>query len=233
LARRRAGQFRKPQGYLERQLHRFRGLWEHNRTREVAAVERVATWLAEHLPDSGPATIVHGDYRLGNTIYAPDPPARLLAIFDWEMSTLGDPLADVGYLCALWSEPGDPEDLLLDHVGNATRAAGFLTRAELVERYETASARPVRNLNWYMTFAVWKAIVFMEGNYKRALAGRPTIRTSEGSATEFYDSLSGPKCSRGDNREAEPPPPGRHRRVVGWQPVSPSFLDSLKTRSGA
>jgi aminoglycoside phosphotransferase (APT) family kinase protein len=165
------GSLGKPQGYLERQLQRFRGLWEHNRTREIAAVERVARWLAEHLPDSGPATIVHGDYRLGNTIYAPDPPARLLAIFDWEMSTLGDPLADVGYLCALWSEPGDPEDLLLDHVGNATRAEGFLTRAELVERYEATAARPVSNLNWYMTFAVWKAIVFMEGNYRRALAG--------------------------------------------------------------
>ena len=100
--------FGKPTGYLERQLRRFLGLWEHNRTRDIPAVESVGEWLKAHLPESGPATVVHGDYRLGNTMMAPDAPARLLAIFDWEMATIGDPLADVGYLCMMWPQADDP-----------------------------------------------------------------------------------------------------------------------------
>ena len=88
--------FGKPTGYLERQLRRFGGLWEINKTREIPAVERVAEWLAKHLPESGSATIVHGDYRLGNTMFATDAPARLTAVLDWEMATIGDPLADLG-----------------------------------------------------------------------------------------------------------------------------------------
>src|SRR5580698_2853061 len=79
--------FGKPTGYLERQLRRFGGLWELNKTREIPAVERVGKWLAEHLPSSGQATIVHGDYRLGNTMYAASAPARLAAVLDWEMAT--------------------------------------------------------------------------------------------------------------------------------------------------
>jgi aminoglycoside phosphotransferase (APT) family kinase protein len=163
--------FGKPTGYLERQLRRFNGLWEINRTREVPAVERVGRWLADNLPESGPATIVHGDYRLGNTMFAHGAPARLVAIFDWEMSTIGDPLADVGYLCVLWTEAGDPESGMREHLGRVTRAEGFPTRAQLVARYEERSGRSAGDLRWYMTLAVWKSIVFMEGNYKRAAAG--------------------------------------------------------------
>ena len=84
----------KPTGYLERQLRRFTGLWEHNKTRELPVVEEVRDWLAANLPESPEATIVHGDYRLGNVMLADEPPARLVAIFDWELSTIGDPLAD-------------------------------------------------------------------------------------------------------------------------------------------
>src|SRR5262249_4451401 len=82
--------FGKPTGYLERQLRRFGGLWEINKTREIPEIERVGKWLAEQLPASGQATIVHGDYRLGNTIFAAQPPARLRAVLDWEMATIGD-----------------------------------------------------------------------------------------------------------------------------------------------
>src|SRR5689334_2011290 len=84
--------FGKPTGYLERQLRRFGGLWEHNRTRELPQVEEVGRWLAANLPTSPKATIVHGDFRLGNTMFAAQAPARLVAIFDWEMATIGDPL---------------------------------------------------------------------------------------------------------------------------------------------
>jgi aminoglycoside phosphotransferase (APT) family kinase protein len=162
--------FGKPTGYLERQLRRFLGLWEINKTREVAAVERVGTWLAEHLPESGSATIVHGDYRLGNVMFAQEAPARLNAIFDWEMATIGDPLADVGYMCTLWVDASDPPRGMWELTG-VTRLAGFPSREDLVAMYEERSGRSMRDIRWYTTLALWKSIVFMEGNYKRAVAG--------------------------------------------------------------
>jgi aminoglycoside phosphotransferase (APT) family kinase protein len=166
--------FGKPTGYLERQLRRFTGLWELNKTREIPAVESVGAWLAEHMPDPSPptpATIVHGDYRLGNTMFASGAPARLVAVLDWEMATIGDPLADIGYLCMMWSQAGDPEEGLRGHLGNVTRTQGFYTRKELIARYEQRSGRSVGDIRWYTTLALWKSVVFMEGNYKRAIAG--------------------------------------------------------------
>jgi aminoglycoside phosphotransferase (APT) family kinase protein len=162
--------FGKPSGYLDRQLRRFGGLWEHNRTRDVPAVEQVGAWLAANRPDSPAATIVHGDYRLGNVIFAPDPPARLAGILDWEMATIGDPLADLGYLMMFWAQAEDPPLGQFDLQG-VTRLPGFPTRAEMIARYEAGSGRTLRAANWYLTLALWKAVVFMEGNYKRALAG--------------------------------------------------------------
>ncbi|HSZ14813.1 MAG TPA: phosphotransferase family protein [Solirubrobacteraceae bacterium] len=166
--------FGKPTGYLERQLRRFGGLWELNKTREIPAVETVGTWLADNLPDPSPptqATIVHGDYRLGNTMFALDAPARLTAVLDWEMATIGDPLADIGYLCMMWAEASDPSEGLRAALGNVTRAEGFQTRDELIARYEERSGRSVGDVRWYVTLALWKSVVFMEGNYKRAIAG--------------------------------------------------------------
>jgi aminoglycoside phosphotransferase (APT) family kinase protein len=159
-----------PGGYLERQLRRFGGLWEHHRTREVEAVEHVGAWLRQHMPRSAAATIVHGDYRLGNAIMSARAPARLVAVLDWELATIGDPLADVGYLCAVWIERDDPP-LRMFELSGATRAEGFLTRDELVARYEAASGRSMTDIRWYRALALWKATIFMEGNYRRALAG--------------------------------------------------------------
>jgi aminoglycoside phosphotransferase (APT) family kinase protein len=157
----------KPSGYLERQLRRFTGLWEHNRTRALPVLDRVTRWLGEHLPESGPATIVHGDYRLGNTMFAGN---RLAAIFDWELATIGDPLADVGYLVATWAQAADPEGSIVG-LSPVTREPGFPTRAELVARYEERSGRSMSDLRWYTTLALWKSAVFLEGSYKRRLAG--------------------------------------------------------------
>jgi aminoglycoside phosphotransferase (APT) family kinase protein len=161
----------KPTGYLERQLRRFTGLWEYNKTREIAVVEEVHDWLADNLPDSPEATIVHGDYRLGNVMVANQAPARLLAIFDWELSTIGDPLADVGYLTVTWAQADDPVDSSFASLSAATRQPGFMTREELTARYEERSDRSVSALNWYQALAMWKAAVFMEGNYKRYTLG--------------------------------------------------------------
>jgi aminoglycoside phosphotransferase (APT) family kinase protein len=161
--------FGKPTGYLERQLRRFTGLWEHNRTREIPEVEEIGGWLAANMPESPAATIVHGDYRLGNTMFAAEAPARLIAIFDWEMATIGDPLADLGYMVMHWTQPDDADSKFNLHT--VTRLPGFPTREQLVARYEERSGRSMQALNWYVTLALWKAIVFMEGNYKRALSG--------------------------------------------------------------
>jgi len=159
----------KPTGYLERQLRRFGGLWEHNKTREIATLDRVTDWLTANRPESGPATIVHGDYRLGNVMYEREAPARLNAIFDWELATIGDPLADVGYLTATYAQPGDPDTNFTRFA--VTTEGGFPTRAELIARYEERSGRSMSNVAWYATLALWKAAIFLEGSYKRLLAG--------------------------------------------------------------
>lgn len=162
--------FGKPTGYLERQLRRFGGLWEHNKTRELPLVQEVGDWLARHVPDSPEATIVHGDYRLGNTMFRHEAPARLVAIFDWEMATIGDPLADLGYLTATWSRPDGMRETMFDRL-SVTHGEGFPSRDDLVARYEERTGRSMSDLRWYQALALWKAAVFMEGNYKRSLAG--------------------------------------------------------------
>jgi aminoglycoside phosphotransferase (APT) family kinase protein len=160
----------RPSGYLERQLRRFSGSWEVNRTRELAVMTELERLLREHMPKSAETTLVHGDVRLGNAIFAPRAPAHVAALLDWEMSTLGDPLADVGYLCACWTDPRELPPPMF-HLSTVTGSPGFPTREELVERYEQRSGRGVTNLAWYTALALWKAAVFMEGNYRRALYG--------------------------------------------------------------
>jgi aminoglycoside phosphotransferase (APT) family kinase protein len=159
----------KPTGYLDRQLRRFGGLWEHNRTRELPTMERLTAWLGEHKPESGEATIVHGDYRLGNTMFGLDAP-RLVSIFDWELATIGDPLADVGYMVATYAQPGDDSGTLFS-LGSVTTQPGFLDREGLIARYEEGSGRSMSDVRWYTTLALWKSCVFLEGSYKRRLAG--------------------------------------------------------------
>ena len=161
----------KPTGYLERQLRRFSGLWDHNKTRELPIVEEVGGWLGANLPESPASTVVHGDYRLGNVMVADEAPARLVAIFDWEMSTIGDPLADVGYLSVTWAQADDPDDTSFGRLSAATRREGFMTRDELIARYEEGSGRSMAAVNWYQALALWKAAVFMEGNYRRFASG--------------------------------------------------------------
>jgi aminoglycoside phosphotransferase (APT) family kinase protein len=162
--------FGKPEGYLERQLRRFLGLWDHNKTREIPAVESVGAWLKASIPESPAATVVHGDFRLGNVMLAPEAPAQVIAVLDWEMSTIGDPLADLGYLCTLYADRDDPSAGKFE-LSSVTRAEGWPSRAELVARYEAASGRPMTDIRWYQTLALWKSIVFMEGNYRRASSG--------------------------------------------------------------
>lgn len=165
------GDFGKPQGYLERQLRRWTGQLDASRNRPLPDLDAVTTWLAANVPESGPASIVHGDYRIDNAMFAPEPPARMLAIFDWEMATLGDPLADLGYLLSFWQEAGDPAMDLGDAAWRITALPGFATRAQLVARYAERTGRQMEHVAFYVALAIWKLAILLEGSYRRHLAG--------------------------------------------------------------
>ena len=163
----------KPTGYLERQLKRWAGQLELTLplTRPLPDLERAGQWLAEHLPESPATTVVHGDYKLDNVVLAESSPARVVAILDWEMSTIGDPLADLGYLLSFWREPSDPADQVLSKQFDLTKQPGFPSRGEMVERYRAATGRDVGDITWYEVLAIWKLAILLEGSYARHLAG--------------------------------------------------------------
>ena len=163
--------FGRAEGYLGRQVRRFLGLWDVNRTRDLPLVAEVGARLAETVPDSGPATVVHGDYRVGNLLAAPDAPGRVSAILDWELATIGDPLADLGYLVSTYADSGPPPAEGIVDLSPVTRSPGFPARSELVERYAAHTGRPVARLAWYEALAHWKGAIFCENMYKRFLAG--------------------------------------------------------------
>lgn len=157
--------------YLARQVKLFTSLWESQRTRDLPDVDRVAAWLAarvEAIPGGG-AAVVHGDYRLGNVMFDATRP-QLRAVLDWEMSTLGDPLADLGYLCATWAHAGDEENPM-NRLSAATRLPGFPGTDALRHRYATATGRNTDNLVFYEVLALFKSTIFLESSYRRHLSG--------------------------------------------------------------
>ena len=156
----------KHDGYISRQLKRWYGQWNDQKTREVPAVDHAHDALSRRIPDQGPATLVHGDYRLDNCIVGDD--GRIRAVLDWEICTLGDPLADLGLLQVYWTGPGDDPSAW---GGSATTAPGFLDRAELVERYAKISGRDITQLSFYVSFAYWKLACILQGVYYRYLGG--------------------------------------------------------------
>ncbi|MHB1809276.1 MAG: phosphotransferase family protein [Solirubrobacteraceae bacterium] len=159
----------RPDGYLERQLRRFNGLLERHATRPLPELDEVGDWLAQNVPQRQEPTLVHGDFRLGNLMFAPETP-RVIAVFDWEMSTIGDPLADLGYATAMWAQADEPPNPLFDLSG-VTRMPGFPTREWLAQRYERATGRSVQALPWYQVLAAWKAAIVLEGSYRRFREG--------------------------------------------------------------
>jgi aminoglycoside phosphotransferase (APT) family kinase protein len=161
--------FARSGSYNERQVRRFTQLWEINKTRELPRVDEVGARLAAELPDPLPSTVVHGDFRLGNTMVGRDDPLRILAVLDWEMGAIGDPRADVGYLLATYSEPGGPANPL--GTSPVTALPGFPSRDDLAERYAERSGRDVEPLAWFEALALWKAAVFCEAIYGRYVRG--------------------------------------------------------------
>jgi len=154
------------EGYIARQLKRWYGQWNQQKTRELPAVDRVHELLSQRIPEQGPATIVHGDYRLDNCMV--DASGRVVAVLDWEICTLGDPLADLGLLQVYWTGPNDAASAWN---GSATTAPGFYERSELAARYAQVSGRDLTNLPFYVSFAYWKLACILEGVYARYLGG--------------------------------------------------------------
>ncbi len=161
------GDLGRKEDYVARQLHRWHGQWEKSKTRELAAIDQVHERLAGRIPEQGPATIVHGDYRLDNMILTPE--GEVAAVVDWELCTLGDPLADVGLLMVYWPKRGE-ETIALGQPANL--APGFPTREELRARYAERSGRDLSQLDFFIALGYWKLAIILEGVYARYAAGQ-------------------------------------------------------------
>ena len=174
--------FGRPDGYLRRQVERFSALWDVNTTRDLPEVVEIGRWLESNMPESPAVAVIHGDFRVGNLMFAPDSPARVMGILDWEMATVGDPLADLGYLTATYAEPGSfPTPLEMTSV---TRESGYFNRKQLICRYRERMDLNLDALPWYQTLALWKASIFCEAIYTRWLKGERPHDTGFGPSLE-------------------------------------------------
>jgi aminoglycoside phosphotransferase (APT) family kinase protein len=160
------GDLARREGYVERQLRRWTKQWANSKTRDLPAIDEVAERLAERLPEQQGVVIAHGDYRFGNVLTDVQQ-ARIVAVLDWELCTLGDPLADVGYLGVYWTDPGGEQ---LRH-NDPSGGPGFPTYAELLERYATRTGRDLSGIDYYVAFSSWRLAVISEGVYARYLHG--------------------------------------------------------------
>jgi len=162
--------FGRPAGYLERQVDRWFGQLEHYRTRVIPEIDWTAEWLRENRPAAQPPAIIHGDYQFLNVLFALDSPPRVAAVLDWEQSTLGDPLVDLGWMLGLWAEGGE-DSPLNDFYGNATQEPEMPTRRELAVRYADRTGRDVSAIAWYEVLGLFKLACITEGSYARHVRG--------------------------------------------------------------
>ena len=161
------GELAKKEDYVARQLHRWHGQWQKQHTRELPLIDDVHDRLVSRIPEQGRASIVHGDYRLDNMILAPN--GEVAAVVDWELCTLGDPLADVGLLLVYWGEEGDE---LIPLMEPATMLPGFPSRDEVRARYEERSGRDLSGIDYYVALGLWKLAIVLEGVFARYAAGQ-------------------------------------------------------------
>jgi aminoglycoside phosphotransferase (APT) family kinase protein len=161
------GDLARKDAYLDRQLKRWRLQWENSKTRELPAMEEVYESLIAAKPEQKYTGIVHGDFRLGNMLSTAD--SEIAAVLDWELCTLGDTLADVGYLLNNWSEPGDERNGVAATA--PTASGGFATRRELIDRYAELTGHEVSNVNYYRSFQSWRLAAITEGVLSRYLKG--------------------------------------------------------------
>lgn len=160
------GDLAKREGYVERQVKRWSTQWEHSKTRELPAIDEVARRLRERMPVQQGVSIAHGDYRFGNCL-TDVVAGRIAAVLDWELCTLGDPLADVGYVGVYWNDG----DAALARANDPTPGGGFPKYASLLERYALRTGRDLSDIDYYVAFGCWRLAVISEGVYARYLHG--------------------------------------------------------------
>jgi aminoglycoside phosphotransferase (APT) family kinase protein len=163
------GALGRPEGFLARQVHGWQERYERAKTREIPGAAEVARWLVERLPPPPAPTLVHNDWRLDNMMVAFDDPGRVVAVFDWDMCTLGDPLADLGSLLSMWFETGEDVPATAPM---PSREPGFLTRAEAVRRYGERSGRDVSRVPYYHVFGIYKMAVIVQQIFVRYHRGQ-------------------------------------------------------------
>ncbi len=163
------GDLGRKEAYLERQLKRWRGQWEKTKTRELASMEAVYEGLTRLKPEQVGAGIVHGDYRLGNMLVSPD--GEVKAVLDWELCTLGDPMADVGYIMNNWADAGEGEADMQGAATFPTVCGGFPTRRAFLDAYEAATGRDTSLIDYYRAFQYWRLAAIVEGVLSRYLKG--------------------------------------------------------------
>src|SRR6266581_2049514 len=156
----------KPQGYLERQVRGWIERYHGSQTHDLREVERISSWMNDHLPPYSDATLIHNDYKYDNVVLDSQDITRIVGVLDWEMCTIGDPLSDLGTTLAYWIDPNDPEELQKIRWG-PTNFPGSLTRAELVRRYSEAANRDVSNMVFYLAFARFKIALIIQQIYYR------------------------------------------------------------------
>jgi aminoglycoside phosphotransferase (APT) family kinase protein len=157
------GELGHPEGFLGRQVRRWWQQWLASRTRELPAMDELHSRLEASVPAPSPPAIVHGDYRLDNVIFAPADPSRIAAVVDWEMSTIGDPLCDLGLLLVYWAEAEDEPAARSLHGRALTGDPGFLRRPDIIAAYRAATGRDLSALDWYVALGAYKLAVILEG----------------------------------------------------------------------
>lgn len=162
----------RPEGYVDRQLRRLAAQWEASKTREVPAVALLQERLARCIPPLPEPTIVHGDFGLHNVILSEHDPGEIVAVLDWELATIGDPLADLGWMLALWGQGNTPPGHVQSFGGGSpvTCLPGFWTRMRLIEEYARLTGRDVGLIEYYFVLALYKLVVIWQGAYARYLA---------------------------------------------------------------
>lgn len=166
------GDFARHGGYCGRQLATWGAQWERSRTRDLPEMTKLLGALAEQAPEDSATSLVHGDYRLDNVIVDLRGQPRVSAVLDWELSTLGDPLADLGTTMAYWHDEGDAERDRIPVAAGVTAWPGFPAAAEFAERYGAASGRKLRDLSFYLALGTMKIAVILEGVHARHLSGQ-------------------------------------------------------------
>ncbi|CDQ20498.1 phosphotransferase family protein [Halobacillus karajensis] len=163
----------KPDGFMERQVHGWIKRYERAGTDDVVSGERLKKWLTDHIPAAQGASIIHYDYKLNNAMFHQKHPSQMIGLFDWEMTTVGDPLADVGAALSYWIQQDDPE-LLKTGLGKSpvTVFEGFYTREEFIHRYAAKSGRDVKEIDYYLTFAYFKLAGIIQQIYFRYKQGQ-------------------------------------------------------------